>query len=421
MIRLIVIILLLCANHHMYSQKSNPFSKEVSISLNSIFSRYGVLGGTVVTFDKKGIHSFSYGHAFSDSIPFTDSTFLRIASISKMFTGIAFLQLVKEGKIVLDQDVNSYLNFKLVNPAYPTMPITPRMLLNHTSTLKDSKEILTMAKRVIYRDSLNTEQSIPDITALFTNEKNHCLPRTQKNEQGKNVPIIPGSYFHYTNLNFILLAHIIERIEQKPFHAVIKNRLLDRYGIQGGFIVQEIPEHSILSPQYLSKGKSWIPEADFYDAPYDSIYTSIKDYVPGRNVLRFSPQAGLRVSSLGLANFFKSFIADEAMSDVRDMMFKTSWMAKSDNNSHQFDNLFKEWGLACHIINESQVPFSKDFPWIGHIGRANGAFTVMYMSPTAQKGMVILINGKRKQSKGSIGFESIETEIMNQILNKHWR
>jgi hypothetical protein len=43
------------------------------------------------------------------------------------------------------------------------------------------------------------------------------------------------------------------------------------------------------------------------------------------------------------------------------------------------------------------------------------------MSPQSQKGIVIFINGKRKQSKGSIGFESIEKEIMNIILNKHWR
>lgn len=418
---LVLLILFLSSRETLISQKGEAYPASITSSLQKIFSHHGVLGGTVVTFDRNGYHSFSYGDAFPDSIPFTDSTFLRIASISKMFTGIAFLQLVEGGKIDLDRDVNEYLNFKLVNVAYPTMPITPRMLLNHTSTLKDSKEILAMAKRVIYRDSLNPDQSIPDIATLFTNEKNHCLPRTLKNEQGKNVPIIPGSYFHYTNLNFILLAHIIERIEQKPFHAVIKYRLLDRYGIQGGFIVQEIPELATLCPQYLPKGNTWIPEADKFDAPYDSIFTSIKDYVPGTNVLRFSPQAGLRITGLGLVNFFRSFISDEEMSGVREIMFRPSWKSKGENNSHQFDNLFKEWGLACHIINESQVPFSKDFPWIGHIGRANGAFTVMYMSPTAQKGMVILINGKRKQSKGSVGFESIETEIMNQILNKHWR
>ena len=405
----------------MISQKGESYPASITSSLNNIFAHHGVLGGSVVTIDKYGYHSFSYGDAFPDSIPFTDSTFLRIASISKMFTGMALLQLIEERKIDLDQDVNTYLNFTLVNPSYPNIPITFRMLLNHTSTLQDSRSILTMAKRTIFRDSLNPNHSIPDFSELFINGNSHFLPRTIKTEKGKISKVIPGSYFHYTNLNFVIIAHIIERIEQQPFHVVIKKRLLDRYAIPGGFIVQEIPEQGILSPQYLPKGNTWIPEADAYTVPYDSIFTSIKDYVPGRNVLRFSPQAGLRVSSMGLARFFRSFLSDSKMSTIKTMLFKSSWKAKSDNNSHQFDNLFKEWGLACHIISEKQESFAEDFPWIGHIGRANGAFTMMYMSPSARKGIVIFINGKRKQSKVSIGFESIEKDIMNVIFNKHWR
>jgi CubicO group peptidase (beta-lactamase class C family) len=405
----------------MMSQRGDAFPTSISSSLNKVFSHYGVLGGSVVAFDKENLESFSYGHAFPDSIPFTDSTFLRIASISKMFTGIALLQLVKEGKIDLDQDINAYLNFRLVNPAYPKIPITIRMLLNHTSTLQDSRDILSMAKKTIYKDSVNPDKSIPDIRELFKSGNNHFLPRTLKDEKGKISKVIPGTYFHYTNLNFVIIAHIIETIEQKPFHDIIRNRLLDRYSIPGGFIVQDLPKNAILSPQYLSKGNTWIPEADSYNESYDSIFTSIKDYVPGRNVLRFSPQAGLRISSRGLAIFFNSFLSDTSMSSIRRKMFDSSWKAKSDNNSHQFDNLFKDWGLACHIINERQEPFAEDFPWIGHIGRANGAYTLMYMSPQSQKGIVIFINGKRNISKGSIGFESIEKAILNIILNQHWR
>jgi hypothetical protein len=43
------------------------------------------------------------------------------------------------------------------------------------------------------------------------------------------------------------------------------------------------------------------------------------------------------------------------------------------------------------------------------------------MSPQSQKGIVIFINGKRNISKGSIGFEQIEKEIMNLVLYQHWR
>ncbi len=102
-------------------------------------------------------------------------------------------------------------------------------------------------------------------------------------------------------------------------------------------------------------------------------------------------------------------------------MFESSWKAKSDNNSHQFDNLFKEWGLACHIIKEQQEPFTTNLPWIGHIGRANGASTLMYCSPSTQRGIIIYINGMKKETNGNMGFAPVENEIIKVIVNRHWR
>jgi len=388
--------------------------------MHSIFSKNGVLGGTIVTFDHSRMNTYSYGNAYPDSIPFTDSTFLRIASISKMFTGMAVLQLVEEGKIELDRDINSYLDFKLSNPNYPKIPITIRMLLNHTSTLQDSKQVLIMAKKAIFRDTLNPQSPIPDIRELFK-YGNHFLPKTIKHRNGRIARVIPGQYFHYTNLNFVIIAHIIESIEQQPFHVIIRNALLNRYSIPGGFIVQDIPKNAILSPQYQSNGSNWIPEADIYNAPYDSIFTSIKEYVPGRNVLRFSPQAGLRLSSIGLATFFRSFLSDSSMLLIRNTMFNTTWKSTNDNHSYQFDDLFREWGMACHIIRKPQEPFTKDLPWIGHIGRANGATTFLYCSPSTQRGIIMYINGMKNIPHGNIGFMPIEKEIINVIFNNQWK
>jgi CubicO group peptidase (beta-lactamase class C family) len=273
----------------------------------------------------------------------------------------------------------------------------------------------------MYRDSLYPNKQIPDFIEVLKKGKNLFLPKSLEIKKGIISKVIPGKYFHYTNLNFVIIAHIIETIEKERFHLIVKKRLLDRYSIPGGFIVQDLPEHAKLSPQYLPKGRTWIPEADFFEAPYDSIFTSLEEYVPGRNVLRFSPQAGLRISTLGLSTFFRSFLADTGMKEIQSMMFTSSWKSGIDNNSHQFDNLFKEWGLACHIIRDKQEPFTKDFPWIGHIGRANGAYTIMYMSPSAQKGIIIFVNGKKQKSKGSTGFEQFEKDIMNLILHQFWR
>ena len=65
----------------------------------------------------------------------TQNTIYMVASISKMFTAIAIMQLWEQGLFDLDDDVNDYLPFELRNPHYPDVPITFRMLLAHQSSL----------------------------------------------------------------------------------------------------------------------------------------------------------------------------------------------------------------------------------------------------------------------------------------------
>jgi CubicO group peptidase (beta-lactamase class C family) len=69
------------------------------------------------------------GYGFADKgrgVPFTPDTVMNIGSISKTFTGVALMRAVQEGKLSLDQDINSYLPFKVINPHYPNAKITLR-------------------------------------------------------------------------------------------------------------------------------------------------------------------------------------------------------------------------------------------------------------------------------------------------------
>ena len=72
------------------------------------------------------------------SQPVTPATKFRVASISKLVTALGAMQLVEQGKLELDADVGKYLGFALRNPSYPKRPITARMLLSHTSSLRDA-------------------------------------------------------------------------------------------------------------------------------------------------------------------------------------------------------------------------------------------------------------------------------------------
>ena len=66
-----------------------------------------------------------------------DQTLYRMASVSKMVAAVGAMILVEQGKLDLDADISRYLGFQIRNPHFPTAPITTRMLLSHTSSLRD--------------------------------------------------------------------------------------------------------------------------------------------------------------------------------------------------------------------------------------------------------------------------------------------
>ena len=85
------------------------------------------------------------------------------------------MQLVEEGKINLDEDVSRYLGFTLRNPSYPNKAITSRMLLSHTSSIRDYPTPYVPFKS--------------NVKSFFTSAD--CWTRSKA----------PGSYFSYCNLN----------------------------------------------------------------------------------------------------------------------------------------------------------------------------------------------------------------------------
>ena len=85
------------------------------------------------------IWSKSYGYYdLKNKKQASKNTIYMVASISKMFTAFAIMQLYEKDLLDFDDNINDYLPFKIVNPNYPDVNITFRMLLAHQSSLGDS-------------------------------------------------------------------------------------------------------------------------------------------------------------------------------------------------------------------------------------------------------------------------------------------
>ena len=105
------------------------------------------IAGAVVSVVKDGQLLFQKGYGYADfegkKPVLADQTLFRPGSISKLFTATAVMQLVEQGKLDLDHDVNDYLDFAI--PKTYAEPVTLRQLLTHTAGFEDTLKNLFVA------------------------------------------------------------------------------------------------------------------------------------------------------------------------------------------------------------------------------------------------------------------------------------
>ncbi|MCT4624369.1 MAG: beta-lactamase family protein, partial [Schleiferiaceae bacterium] len=108
-----------------YINQSNPITG-FSVAVTSADSAYFIDGFGLANVE--------------DQVSYTSKTTQPIASVSKTFIGVSIMMLVDQGKLNLDETVNSILPYSLVNPHHPEKEIRVRHLVTHTSGLTDDYE-----------------------------------------------------------------------------------------------------------------------------------------------------------------------------------------------------------------------------------------------------------------------------------------
>lgn len=100
---------------------SNPTNLEEFV--NTKLEKANVKGASIAIIkDNKIENTINYGYA-NEKSEVNDETLFQIAPLSKVVTATAVMKLVEDGLINLDENVNNYLPFKLINPKYPKKPL----------------------------------------------------------------------------------------------------------------------------------------------------------------------------------------------------------------------------------------------------------------------------------------------------------
>jgi len=187
-------------------------------SMDSLFDSYNLKGATIsVVKGDEILLTKGYGYRNSVSLVDPNSSLFRIGSISKTFTAIAVLQLVENGLLDLDEDVNNYLtSFQL--PATFDSPITLRHLLTHTAGFEESHNTT-----IVYY--LSHLPSLEDFAP-------HAIP-TRVYEL--------GYISAYSNYGLSLAGYIVQEISGKDFNQYVEDEILTPLGMNFTTFRQPIP------------------------------------------------------------------------------------------------------------------------------------------------------------------------------------
>lgn len=361
------IVIAFVSEHSAAAAQAQVQSEDVSASVDEVVQQRmeggGMVGvGAAIIVDKKIVWMNGYGFADKEhAIAFTPDTVMNIGSISKTFTGAALMRAVQEGKISLDEDINSYLPFKVINPHFPDQPITLRHLATHTSGISD--------RTSVYESTYHYDGDTPEALGDFLQS---YFARDGKHYSNDNfLKTKPGTHREYSNIAAGLAGYIVELAVGEKLNVYTRRHIFVPLQMSNsGWFLSEIPpaKHARL---YVAQGVR-IPIPLYEGTTY--------------------PDGGVRTSVSDLAKFFIALLNDGKYEGARildkksvDEMLRFQYTSA---NMPENVNLQGEDSVNSGIFWATKFDTTK----IGHNGSDPGIRTIMLADPNKEIGVVLFTN-----------------------------
>lgn len=325
------------------------------------------IAGAVVVIVKNGSVLFSKGYGYADvkaKVPVSPAgTLFRPGSISKTFTWTAIMQLVEQGKINLDADVNSYLDFQV--PHTFGRPVTVRNLMTHTPGFEEVIKDLMVDR--------------PDQLAP--------LHEFVISHQPKQI-YSPGTIPAYSNYGADLAGYIVERVSGMPFEEYVQKNIFQPLGMLHATFVQPLPERlkSMMSQGYELASEDPKPFELVPPAP--------------------APDGSLSVTGSDMAPFMIAHLQNGKYDETRILQAQTAEMM----HARQFSMDPAVNGMALGFYEESR----NDLRIIGHGGDLNYFHSDMHLVPSEGLGFFVSYNSLGK------GEMDVRTALWHKFLDRYF-
>lgn len=327
---------------------------------------------------------------------------VRIASISKLVVALGVMRLVEAGTLDLDADVSERLGWRLRHPGFPDVPITLRLLLSHRSGLTDGADYA-----VPLGDTVRARVADP---------------------RAWDAAHAPGTFFRYTNLNFPVIASVMERATGARFDALMARLVLVPLKLEACFNWAACSDARVARAVVLYRADGTVAVDDLHGGrpacPVNGpAGCDLGSYRPGDNGALFSPQGGLRISMRDLATIGRMLLKDG------DGFLKPGSVAELERVVWRFDGsngvtgeggdggFFCAYGLAVQTLATPQAgcaddPFGDGRARVGHAGEAYGLRSGLWIDRAGGTGVAFFTTAVKDGSTGRTAFSRAEERIL---------
>jgi CubicO group peptidase (beta-lactamase class C family) len=344
---------------------------ELEVFLDQLLSRQlaeNHIPGATVAVVKDGRLFFAKGYGYANleqQTPFVaDQTLVRVGSVAKLFTWTAVMQLVEQGKLDLNTDINTYLTEFQVPATYPA-PITLAHLLTHTAGFEDRQLGITVS---------SAASLVPLGTYLADAMPARIFP--------------PGSVTAYSNYGATLAGYIVEHVSHQPFAQYVQRHILAPLAMHHSTFAQQLPPDMAaqLAVSY-----------DEYDGGYHPLPFEY---------FQSAPAGGLSATATDIAQFMIAQLHDGSLGDARILQAATIQNMHRQHFSNDQHVNGMTYGFAEMTLNGQRL--------LVHPGTTNDeAFSsLLVLLPEHKAGLFVSYTGA--------GGDSAKWELLQALLDRYY-
>jgi CubicO group peptidase (beta-lactamase class C family) len=298
-----------------------------------------------IVHDQELVWAAGFGHASLDPIrPATPETLYRIASITKLFTATALLQLRDAGRLQLDDPIVRYLPWFTLDQPADVGPITIRHLLTHTA-------------------GLPREAAFP----YWTEGVFPTMGEIRQRLPGQRAVLPPEREWKYSNLALALAGEIVSAVAGRPYAEYVTQQVLEPLGMKRTLVTTPSADHPDLATGYRRRlpagGRTPAAHTDGRGITAAANMTTCVTDLARFAMLQF------REGPAGGAPILRSSTLREMQ---RPHWVEPDWAAG--------------WGLGFRIIRQNGKTF------VGHGGSLRGYRTQLQLCPADRVGVIVLTN-----------------------------